>query len=151
MYRYHTVEESLVGKPYVKEAAYNLEEVIVLNLGDAEYKTECEILNLLNTLFSDTVRPEEKKKVLSEEYNIAMTTEMDEEVYHMCNLSTAISRKSKEEGIVEGREEGNFESTARYCMKGRITPEEAASDLGMTLEEFQEKLRLYNREKSDKK
>ncbi len=85
------------------------------------------------------------------EHSIVMTTEMDEKVYHMCNLSTAISRKSKEEGIVEGREEGNFESTARYCMKGRITPEEAASDLGMTLEEFQEKLRLYNREKSDKK
>ena len=71
MLRYHTVEEAIVGTSYVKEKAYDLEEVIVLNLGEAESDAECDILNMLNTLFSSTVCPEEKKRVLSEKYNIA--------------------------------------------------------------------------------
>ncbi len=66
MFRYRTIEEPLVGTSYVKEKAYDLEEVIVLNLGEAKSDTECNILNLLNTLFSNTVSPEDKKRVLSE-------------------------------------------------------------------------------------
>ena len=34
--------------------------------------------------------PHEKKKVLSEKYNIAMTAELESEVQRMCNLGTAI-------------------------------------------------------------
>ena len=52
MYRYHTIEDVVIGNSYVKEEAYDKAEVIVLNLGDAEDKVECDILNLLNTLFS---------------------------------------------------------------------------------------------------
>jgi len=40
--------------------------------------------------FSPSISPDEKKKVLSEKYNIAMTAEMESEVQSMCNLSTAI-------------------------------------------------------------
>lgn len=46
-------------------------------------------LKLLNTLFSPTVLPDEKKRILSEKYNIAMTTELESEVQRMCNLGTA--------------------------------------------------------------
>ena len=45
---------------------------------------------MLNTLFSPTVLPDEKKRVLSEKYNIAMTAELESEVQRMCNLSSAI-------------------------------------------------------------
>ncbi len=147
MFRYHIVEEPVVGISYVKEKAYDLEEVIVLNLGEAEIDSECDILNLLNTLFSSTVCPEKKKRVLSEKYNITMTKEMDEEVQNMCNLGEAIERKGRAEGIAEGiaegraegKIEGRFETTLLYYKKGRITAEEAAYDLGMPLSEFLEK------------
>lgn len=114
---------------------------------------ECDILNLLNTLFSSSVIPEEKKKVLSEKYNIAMTTELDVEVDNMCNLSSAIERKGIalgrtegwEKGWIEGRNEGvglgTFETTVKYYKKGRITAEEAAGDLNLSLSEFLEKLK----------
>ena len=50
-------------------------------------------LKLLNTLFSPTVLPDEKKRILSEKYNIAMTVELESEVQRMCNLGTAIVQK----------------------------------------------------------
>ena len=126
---------------------------------------ECDILNLLNTLFSSSVIPEEKKKVLSEKYNIAMTTELDVEVDNMCNLSSAIERKGIalgrtegwekgwKEGRIEGRIEGvglgTFETTVKYYKKGRITAEEAAGDLNLSLSEFLEK-KLKERDVCDK-
>lgn len=144
MFRYHTIEEPVVGEAYVKKEAYDLAEVIVLNLGDAENEEDCSVLNLLNTLFSTTVLPAEKKKVLSEKYNIAMTAEMESEVQRMCNLSTAIENKGIEMGIERGRAEGielgELRATVKQYKKGRITLAEAAEDLKMTEEEFIKKM-----------
>ncbi len=50
----------------------------------------------------------------------------------MCNLGTEIERK--------GRTEGQFETTAMYYKKGRISLEEAAFDLKMTRDEFEKKV-----------
>ncbi len=50
----------------------------------------------------------------------------------MCNLGTEIERK--------GRTEGQFETTAMYYKKGRISLEEAAADLKMTRDEFEKKV-----------
>ena len=93
-------------------------------------------MNLLNTLFSPTVLPDEKKKVLSEKYNIAMTAELESEVQRMCNLGTAIENKARDEGI----DIGELRTTVKYYKKGKITIEEAAADLNMTVEEFKEKM-----------
>ncbi len=93
IFRYHMVEEPVLGEPYVEEKAYDLEEVVVLNLGEAGSGTDSDILNLLNTLFSDSVSPDEKKRVFSEKYSITMTKEMEKEVHLMCNLSNAIEPK----------------------------------------------------------
>lgn len=148
IYRYYTVEEPVMGERYVKKKSYDLSEVLVLNLGVGENNVESDILCLLNTLFSNTVRPDEKKRILSEKYNIAMTTEMETEVRHMCNLGSTIEsmavRKGitvgKAEGIDEGIDIGEFRTTAKYYRKGKISIEEASGDLNMTKEEFLKKL-----------
>ena len=93
-------------------------------------------LKLLNTLFSPTVLPDEKKRILSEKYNIAMTVELESEVQRMCNLGTAIENKARDEGI----DIGELRTTVKYYKKGKITIEEAAADLNMTVEEFKEKM-----------
>ena len=151
-------EEPVIGESYVDERSYDLEEVIVLNLGEAGSETDSDILDLLNTYFSNKIRPDEKKRILDEKFNIAMTKEIEEEVHHMCNLSSAIERegiaigeaRGEARGEVKGRAEGNFEATARYFRRGVITAEEAASDLGMTAAEFLEKVSRFEEEKSDK-
>ena len=63
----------------------------------------------LNTLFSPSVLPDEKKNVLSKKYNIAMTAELESEVQRMCNLSTAIENQGIKKGRAEGRAEGRVE------------------------------------------
>ena len=102
MTRYHMTKDQVIGNTYVKEQAYDLMEIIILSLGEPENDADCSILNLLNTLFSPSVLPDEKKNVLSKKYNIAMTAELESEVQRMCNLSTAIENQ----GIKKGRAEG---------------------------------------------
>ena len=113
MTRYHMTKDQVIGNTYVKEEAYDLMEIIILSLGEPENDADCSILNLLNTLFSPSVLPDEKKSVLSEKYNIAMTAELESEVQRMCNLSTAIEnqgiKKGLAEGLAEGRAEGRVE------------------------------------------
>ena len=141
--RYHMVEEPILGEPYVNEKAYDLEEVIVLNLGEAGSETDSDILDLLNTYFSNKVRPDEKKRILDEKFNIAMTKKMEEEVNLMCNLSSAIEQK--------GREEGKFETMVKLYRDGIVSAVYAASSLGMSEAEFLEKVSRYEQEQSEKK
>ena len=52
------------GKAYETPDNYDLMEVVIVNLGDADKESDLEILDLLNTLFSLSVSPEKKKKRL---------------------------------------------------------------------------------------
>ena len=136
---YRTIEEAVLGERYVEKEAYDLYEVIILNLGDAGNETGSSILDLLNTLFSAELSSAEKKSILSKRYHIAMTKEMESEVQHMCNLSDWVENK----GIVKGIDIGNLDATIRYYKRGRISLKEAADDLNLTVDQFKEKLNQY--------
>ncbi len=84
IFKYHTVEDIIYGTPYTKEQNYDLMEVVILNLGDADKDSDLEILDLLNTLFSMTTPPEEKKQRLHDDFEIAMTVEFESGVREMC-------------------------------------------------------------------
>ena len=46
----------------------------------------------------------------------------------------------RNESILEGIDIGDLITTVKYYKKGKITLEEAAEDLNMTVEEFKEKM-----------
>ena len=46
IFKYHTVEDIIYGESYTKEENYDLMEVVVLNLGDADKSSDLEILEL---------------------------------------------------------------------------------------------------------
>lgn len=46
----------------------------------------------------------------------------------------------RNESILEGIDTGDLRTTVKYYKKGKITLEEAAEDLNMTVEEFKEKM-----------
>lgn len=106
------------------------------NRSDAESEDQCNAMNLLNTIFSLRLSADEKKKILGEKYNIAMTAEFETNLLELCNLGTALERKGVERGIDIGR----LEFTAMLCKRERITVEQAAKDLKMTVEEFTRKM-----------
>lgn len=112
MIRYNMTEQTITGRSYVRKDAYDLMEVVMLNLGDVNGDTSSDILDFLSTLFSLDKTPNEKKAILSERYKIAMTAELESEVQSMCNLGDAIERRGIEKGIEKGIATGLLEGRA---------------------------------------
>ena len=79
-----------MGKAYESPDSYDLMEVVIVNLGDADRKSDLEILDLLNTLFSLSISSETKKNRLQKDFGIAMTEEFESEVQDMCNLGKSL-------------------------------------------------------------
>lgn len=104
IFKYHTVEETVGGISYTKSEAYDLMEVVILNLGDTERESSLKILNLLNVLFSANTPPEEKKRRLDKDFHIAMTAEFESEVQNMCNLSQALVDHGLQQGVQRGED-----------------------------------------------
>ena len=104
-------------------------EVVILNLGDADKSSDLAILDLLNVLFSTTTTPEEKKKRLHNEFEIAMTVEFESEVQEMCNLS---------EALVEQGAEREKMSLAQLMIKEREPVEKIERYTGYALEKLKE-------------
>jgi hypothetical protein len=77
IFKYEISEKEIYGTSFTKKKDYDLLEVVILNLGNPEQQTNSEILNLLNVLFSSTMSPEKKKDILSNDFNIAMTQELE--------------------------------------------------------------------------
>ncbi len=73
----------------------------------------------------------------------------------MCNLSSAIERKGiaigEARGRAEGEARGDFKATVRYYRRGMLTAGDAASDLGMSVDEFLEKAEQLGQNQSAKK
>lgn len=129
IFKYHTIEDIIYGEPYTKEKNYDLMEVVILNLGDADKSSDLAILDLLNVLFSTTTTPEEKKKRLHNEFEIAMTVEFESEVQEMCNLSEAL--------VEQGRAERNI-SIAQMMIQEREPVEKIERYTGYALEKLKE-------------
>ena len=57
---------------------------------------------LLNTVLSEKLTPQEKQKIMKEEYHIVTTVELEGGLAKMCNLSDYIEEKGIEKGIEQG-------------------------------------------------
>jgi hypothetical protein len=64
------------------------------------------VLRLLAAIFSERLPAKEKKKILTKEYDILMTRDMEEEVEAMCNLGYGVLERGIEQGIKRGIERG---------------------------------------------
>lgn len=126
IFKYHTVEDTIYGIPYTAPDQYDLMEVVILNLGDADQSSELEILELLNTLFSATISPDEKKRKLMYDFNIAMTEEFESEVAEMCNLSGALIQLGEQRGKEVG-ENIILDLMKKLFAAGRIEDAQKAS------------------------
>ncbi|MGN0373979.1 MAG: hypothetical protein ACI4EN_00645 [Butyrivibrio sp.] len=83
------------------EARYDLIEVVMICLGRND-EDGSELIELLNTLLTDDILPEEKEKRLDEKFGIHPTKELKKEMKQMCNLSDIV----EERGIAKGMEKG---------------------------------------------
>ena len=101
MNRYEMVEECLVGESRNDPENYRLMNLILLHVGEYDEGTHEGILGFLEVLLSGKLQAEEKRQILQEQYHIAMTKKMSEEVTQMCNLSWGIYQDGVEDKAKE--------------------------------------------------
>lgn len=98
--RYAVREENVVGDTAEKRENYDLITAVIVCLGNAGDDKYTGILKLLDVLLSSERKPDEKKRILQDDFNIKMTKELESEVLLMCNLSKGIEEKGIKEGIL---------------------------------------------------
>lgn len=98
--RYTVQEENIVGNIAEKRENYDLITAVIVCLGNAGDDKYTGILKLLDVLLSSERKPDEKKRILQDDFNIKMTRELESEVLLMCNLGKGIEEKGIKEGIL---------------------------------------------------
>ncbi len=123
--RYVIQEENLVGEIMEKRENYDLLTVIMICLGHDGDDKYAGILKLLDVLLSSEKEPEEKKKILYNDFDIKMTKSLESEVQDMCNLSKGIEEKGMEKGILVSIQNlmESMDWTAEQAMKALRIPE----------------------------
>ena len=138
--RYSIRPEQLIGNATEKSENYDLMSVVTICLGKPDAENYTGILKFLDVLLSSSRAAAEKKKILEEEFGVAMSEELEREVLIMCNLSQGVKAEDREEGIGIGREEGigigEMRMLMRLVQEGDLKPERAAEKANMTVEEF---------------
>lgn len=126
----------MIGNAAEKSENYDLMSVVTICLGKPDAENYTGILKFLDVLLSSSKAAAEKKKILEEEFGVAMSEELEREVLIMCNLSQGVKAEGREEGRREGIGIGEMRMLIKQVRKGRVTVEEAAEDAEMTVEEF---------------
>ena len=120
----------MIGNAAEKLENYDLMSVVTICLGKPDTENYTGILKFLDVLLSSSRAATEKKKILEEEFGVAMSEELEREVLIMCNLSQGVKAEGREEGRREGisiggdrnacaaRPRGRFEARAR-CRKSQ--------------------------------
>lgn len=107
--------------------------VIMVCLGNENKENHKGILRLLEVLLSNEKQANEKKKILSEDFEIAMTKILEKEVQEMCNLSKGVEERGVEKGKIEGRTEALYEVAA--ALLDILDDEMIAQKTGLSIEE----------------
>lgn len=130
----------MIGNATEKSENYDLMSVVTICLGKLDAENYTGILKFLDVLLSSSRAAAEKKKILEEEFGVAMSEELEREVLIMCNLSQGVKAEGREEGIGIDREEGigigEMRMLMRLVQEGDLKPERAAEKANMTVEEF---------------
>lgn len=100
--KYRIVEENLVGEAHEDVVDYDLLSVFMVCVGHPDGKNHTGVLRLLEALFSESLPPAEKKKILQDEFDINMSRAFETEVSEMCNLSQGVWEKGMQSGMEKG-------------------------------------------------
>ena len=121
---------------------YDFINVTLVHLSGSPDGSQNELIAMLDTLLGH-MDAKRKKQRLEDEFNLPMTTEINQEVEDMCNLSAGIWEDAMTEGLREGRKEGRREGRKEglnmlksLVSMGKLALKDAAQAANMSPEEF---------------
>lgn len=99
--KYEIEQKKILGS-YNGKARYDLLSAVMVCLGKNGIENgEPSLHGLLSILLSNTLRPEEKERILDREYRIPVTERMKKEMNLMCNLSDLVEERAIEKGKLD--------------------------------------------------
>lgn len=116
----YKVEQNMLCGEFGGKARYDLLSVVMICLseegiseqedvlGQKDALTQegnrsgVKLLGLLSTVLSGNLTPEEKEDILENDYGIATSAELKEDMRLMCNLSDLIEERGMKQGIEQG-------------------------------------------------
>ena len=147
--RYFIQEEDLVGKVSERKENYDLLTVVMICLGHADDDNYTGVLKLLGVLLSSEKEAEEKKKILQDDFDIAMTKTLESEVSAMCNLSKGVEERGIARGLAQGLERGLAQGLERGMETGTLNAiRNLMETLKLTAEQAMEALKVSEAEKA---
>ena len=141
--RYSIRPEQLIGNATEKSENYDLMSVVTICLGKPDFENYIGTLKFLDVLLSSSRAATEKKKILEEEFGVAMSEKLESEVLTMCNLSQGVRAEGREEGRKEGISIEEIGMLVQLVRDGDLKPERAAEKAKMTVEEFKKIMANY--------
>lgn len=119
--KYFITEKQLVGHVTEKVENYDLMSAIMICLGKPDSENYNGVLKLLNVLLSSEKAPDEKERILHDDFDIEMTQNLEREVSLMCNLSQDVIDRTLLDAIRHLMESVNW--TAEQAMEALQIPE----------------------------
>lgn len=145
--RYRLTEEQLVGEAREPVRNYDLLSIIMLCLGGPDGANYDGVLRMLDVLLGSETSAAEKRQILQDEYDIAMTQSIEQEVSIVCNLSKGVLEKGIAKGMAQGMAEGQAKGRAEGRAEGveKTTLANLKSlmgTLGLSVEQAMDALRV---------
>lgn len=126
---YSLEKNDIVGEIPDHKQTYDKLSVVLVCLNEKMEK-RTEFLDMMNTLLSQTMDVEQKKKILEEKFHISMKSKLGEKVNLMCNLSDLV----EERGIVKGEKIGKINGMMEVLLDMGYTMEYAMNHIAKKLE-----------------
>ena len=104
--RYKMQEETEFGEYRVQKAYYDLQQVVMVYIGQAKRDLGNRLLNLLSDLFKSDANASIKLNTLKEKYDINLNQSEEGMVDTMCNLSEGVFERGWNKGWNKGWDKG---------------------------------------------
>ena len=89
----------MIGEAQEETENYDLMSVVMICLGKPGTENHKGILKFMEVLLSSTRSGSEKKKILEEEFGVAMSEELEREVLEVCNLSQGVRAEGVKKAV----------------------------------------------------
>ena len=134
---YYIEKKDVYGKP-VKSRKYDYLSISFIRLSMGKRgNTKHQLIIMLDTLFSEELSAESKKKLLETEHQMEMTRKLEGGIDTMFNVSLGIRERALEEGI----EKGKLSAYLEMIKDGILTIPEVARRLQISEENLKESLK----------
>lgn len=142
--KYHLQEENFVGSAHEKKQNYDLLEAVMICLGKKSSRELTGLLSMLNLVLLDNLSTDDKKKLLTEKFQVKVTPHLEQGVAELCNLSEGIEKRGEERGIAIGEARGRMEGEARLArLINKLMTSGRAQDTMLALNDVNARQRLY--------